>query len=45
MKKNTPENKPVNSPNEDEVDGCGCNFHDSEKVPDEDLPASVGGVE
>jgi len=30
---------------DDDVDGCDCNFLDSEPTPDEALPASKGGVE
>ena len=29
---------------EDDVDGCDVEFHDSETTPDEDLPIAVGGV-
>lgn len=45
MKKHIPEGKSDNIHNEDEVDSCCCQFDASEEVPDEDLPASVGGVE
>lgn len=45
MKKKTSEDKPNDTLDEDEVDGCCCQFHDVEMVPDEDLPAAIGGVE
>ncbi len=30
---------------EDDIDGCDVEFHDSDAIPDEDLPMAVGGVE
>lgn len=30
---------------EDHVDGCDFEFHDSEATPDSELPAAKGGVE
>jgi hypothetical protein len=36
----------TNTNPEDEIDGCGHEIiSDAETVPDEDLPATVGGVE
>jgi len=29
---------------DDEVDGCSCNFTDQDCTPDEDLPAADGGI-
>lgn len=45
MNNNAPEDKTIKLNDEDEIDGCTCDFHDAEQVPDEDLPASIGGVE
>lgn len=45
MKKHICEETTPKIPNEDEVDSCCCQLHDLEELPDEDLPASVGGVE
>lgn len=30
---------------EDDIDGCDVEFHDSDATPDQDLPMAVGGVE
>jgi hypothetical protein len=30
---------------EDEIDGCDCSIDEAGVTPDEDLPASDGGVE
>jgi hypothetical protein len=29
---------------DDEIDGCDCEFTDGDATPDEDLPAADGGV-
>jgi len=29
---------------EDDIDGCDVEFHDSDATPDEDLPVAIGGV-
>ena len=29
---------------DDEIDGCACEFTDADATPDEDLPAADGGV-
>lgn len=30
---------------EDDIDGCGIEFHDSDATPDQELPMAVGGVQ
>ncbi|WP_275668766.1 hypothetical protein [Halomonas urmiana] len=30
--------------NDDEIDGCACEFTAEDATPDEDLPAADGGV-
>jgi hypothetical protein len=35
----------ANVPNpEDDIDGCDCSIEEADATPDEDLPATVGGV-
>lgn len=44
MHQHSPEEVELGTAEDDEVDGCSCEFLDKDATQDEDLPAAVGGI-
>lgn len=41
----TPHEDYIAGPNDDDIDGCACDFADEDATLDEELPVANGGVE